>query len=76
MLFLPKLFHVVWHEEIFNQVSDVEVPVVKWFSSLEVNMVTRFQTLDETLCISHSSNTFVKGMNPIIPSSSYGQIVE
>ena len=28
------------------------------------NSAIRFQTLDEAVCISHSSNTFVKGMNP------------
>ena len=30
-------------------------------------MATRVQILDETDCISHSTNTLGKGMNPIIP---------
>ena len=29
-------------------------------------MATQVQTLDETDCISHSTKTFGKGMNPII----------
>ena len=31
-----------------------------------MDMATRVQILDETDCISHSSNTPGKGMNPII----------
>ena len=31
-----------------------------------MDMVTRVQILDETDCISHSTNTLGKGMNPII----------
>ena len=31
-----------------------------------MDTVTRVQILDETDCISHSTNTFGKGMNPII----------
>ena len=33
---------------------------------LEVPAATRVQILDETDCISHSTNTLGKGMNPII----------
>ena len=31
----------------------------------EMNTATRVRILDETDCISHSTNTFGKGMNPI-----------
>ena len=31
-----------------------------------MDMATRVQILDETDCISHSTNTFGKGINPII----------
>ena len=34
---------------------------------------TRVQILDETDCISHSSNTFGKGMNPIILPPAMGK---
>ena len=43
----------------------VEVPVVWWLSSQEMDTVTRVQILVETDCISHSTNTLGKGMNPI-----------
>ena len=42
------------------------MPVVKWLSSLEMDTATRVQILDETDCISHSTNTLGKGVNPII----------
>ena len=32
----------------------------------EMDTVTRVQILDETDCISHSTNTLGKGMNPVI----------
>ena len=32
---------------------------------VEMNTATRVQILDETDCISHSTNTLGKGMNPI-----------
>ena len=34
---------------------------------------TRVQTLDETGCVSHSTNTLGKGMNPIILPSAMGK---
>ena len=40
--------------------------VVKWFSSKEMNMVTRVQTMDEAVCISLNGNNLVKGMDPVI----------
>ena len=44
----------------------LEVPVVKWLSSQDMDTATRVQILDETDCISHCTNTLGKGMNPII----------
>ena len=32
-----------------------------------MDMVTKVQILDKTVCISHSANTLEKGMNPTIP---------
>ena len=32
-----------------------------------MDTVTRVEILDETDCISHSTNTLRKGINPIIP---------
>ena len=45
---------------------DLGVPVVYWLSSKEMDTATRVQILDKTDCISHSTNTLGKGMNPII----------
>ena len=39
-------------------------------------MATRVQILDETDCISHSTNTLGKGMNPIILPPAMCKIVE
>ena len=36
---------------------------------------TQVQILTETDCISHSTNTLEKGMNPIIPPPAMGKIV-
>ena len=38
-----------------------------------VIVMTRVQTLDETDCISHSTNTLGKGMNPIILPPAMGK---
>ena len=38
-----------------------------------MDTATRVQTLDETDCISHSTNTLGKGMNPIIPPPAMGK---
>ncbi len=38
-----------------------------------MDTVTRIQTLDETDCISHSTNTLEKGMNPIILHPALGK---
>ena len=35
-----------------------------------IDMVTRVQILDKTVCILHSANTLEKGMNPIILAKS------
>ena len=53
-----------------------EMPVVYWLSSQEMDTAIRVQILDETDCISHSTNTLGKGMNPIIlPSALVRQLV-
>ena len=44
----------------------MEVPVVLWSSLSEMDTATRVQILDETDCISHSTNTLGKSMNPTI----------
>ena len=53
----------------------MEVPVVYWLSSQDMDTATRVQILDLTDCISHSTNTLGKGMNPIIlpPAMVVGQ---
>ena len=38
-----------------------------------MDAVTRVQILDETDCISHSTNTLGKGMNPIILPPAWGK---
>ena len=45
----------------------------KWLSSYEMDTVTRVQILDETDCISHSTNTLGKSMNPIILPPAMGR---
>ena len=42
-------------------------------SVMEMDRTTRVQILDETDCISHSTNTLGKGMNPIIPPLAMGK---
>ena len=49
--------------------------MVKWLSSYEMDTATQVQILDETDCISHSSNTLGKGMNPIILPPAMDKIV-
>ena len=39
----------------------------------EMNTAIRVQILDETDCISHSTNTLGKGMNPIIIPPAMGK---
>ena len=40
---------------------------------IEMDTATRVQILDETDCISHSTNTLGKGMNPIILPPAMGK---
>ena len=40
---------------------------------IEMNTATQVQILDETDCISHSTNTLGKGMNPIILPPAMGK---
>ena len=49
------------------------VPVVSWLSLQEMDTATQVQILDETDCISHSTNTLGKGMNPIILPPAMGK---
>ena len=49
------------------------VPVVSWLSSQDMNTAIRVQFLDKTDCISHSTNTLGKGMNPIILPPAMGK---
>ena len=51
----------------------MEVPVVLWLSSKEMDTATRVQILDETDSISHSTNTLGKDMNPIILPPAMGK---
>ena len=51
----------------------LDVPVVDWLLSQEMDTATRVQILDETDCISHSTNTLGKGMNPIILPPAMGR---
>ena len=50
-----------------------EVPVVKWLSSQDMDTAIRVQFLDKSDCISHSTNTLGKGMNPIILPPAMGK---
>ena len=51
----------------------MEVSMVYWLSSQDMDTVTRVQILDETDCISHSTNTLGKGMNQNILSPAMGK---
>ena len=51
----------------------MEVPVVYWLSSQDMDTATRVQILDLTDCISHTTNTLEKGMNPIILPPAMGK---
>ena len=42
----------------------------------KMDTVTRVQILDETDCISHSTNTLGKGMNPIILPPAMGKLLD
>ena len=50
-----------------------EVPVVQWLSSQDMDTATRVQILDLTDCISHSTNTLGKGLNPNILPQAMGK---
>ena len=51
----------------------MEVPVVWWLSSYEMDTAKRVQILDEADCISHNTNTLGKGVNPIILPPAMGK---
>ena len=56
----PKYFN-----DEFNHIENSFLNL-QWLSSQEMNTAIRVQNLDETDCISHSTNTLEKDMNPII----------
>ena len=51
----------------------MEVPVVKWLSSKEMDRTTGVQILKKADCISRSTNTLGNGMNPIILPPAMGK---
>ena len=60
------------HYTIFNVIY-IYIYIYIYISSKEMDTATRFQILDETDCISHSTNTLGKGMNPIILPPAMGK---
>ena len=46
--------------------TDKEAAMVLWLTLLEINTVTRFQNLNEAVCILRSPNTRWIGRHPII----------
>ena len=71
--YILVFFYLLFCIKIGGARGVLEVPVVYWLSSLEMDMVTRVQTLDEIDCISHCTNTLGKGMNPIILPPAMGK---
>ena len=51
----------------------LEVSVAQWSWSYEMGTAIRVQNLDEADCISHRTNIFGKGMNPIILPPAMGK---
>ena len=51
----------------------MDVSIVKWLSTLEMDTVNQDQILDETVSISHGANTLRKGMNPTILPPAMGK---
>ena len=49
------------------------MPVIWRSSSLEMDTMTRGQTLDVAICISHNADTLRKGMNSTILLSAIGK---
>ena len=56
--------HTVILYQVF-QTNKNNLHIGEWFQVCNTQW-TRVQILDETCCISHSTNTLGKGMNPII----------
>ena len=57
---------------LFDQDGHQDSSVVQWLSSQDMDTATQVQILDLTDCISHSTNTLGKGMNPKYSPFSYG----
>ena len=53
----------------------LEVSIVKWLSSLEMDPANRVQVMDKTDCISHSANILKKDIHPTILPLTMGKIV-
>ena len=47
--------------------------MVKWLHSSEMGTVTQVQILDDAVCISQSTDTLGKGMNPTILPPAMGK---
>ena len=65
---IPKTQKMVLDAALLNT-----KPVVQWLSSQDMDTATRVQILDQTDCISHSTNTLGKGMIPIILPPAMGK---
>ena len=51
----------------------MEAFMMQWLPSLEIDTASQVQILDESVCISHCTNTLKKGMNPITLSPVMGK---
>ena len=67
---LPTAYSLTSH--IFDKSINRVWPVVYWLSSQEMDTATRVQILDETDCISRSTNALGKGIESNFSPSSYG----
>ena len=59
--------------KVLNKMFCNMLLVVSWLLSEEMDTATQVQILGETDCISHSTNTLGKGMNPIILPPAMGK---
>ena len=64
---------VLLHIKLVGYLMQMEVPVVQWLSSQDMDTATRVQILEETDCISHSTNTRGRGKNPNILPPAIGK---
>ena len=64
---------LTWYDLYAIMVKDRVYVIHYTISSKELDTTTRVQILDETDCISHSTNTLGKAMNPIILPPAMGK---